>query len=210
MKSLYVTAIAIFMTSSVSAADLGVWGDLYPVEEQDMLSVINQRLTAMEKSGELAQKQEEFTNRVKENTLRPPPVKGIGKANESRTHYFDPSFVVSKDIADNKGNIFAIKGTKHNPLESIPFNHTLYFINGDDLEQVEWMKRQKPKTIQYSIVLVNGNIKTATEALSARIFFDQNGVMTSKFGITEVPARVTLAEDRLRLRVDTINPEDDK
>ncbi len=31
-----------------------------------------------------------------------------------------------------------------NPLQYVPFNQTLYFINGDDPEQIEWMKRQSP------------------------------------------------------------------
>ncbi|EFI6756224.1 conjugal transfer protein TraW, partial [Escherichia coli] len=36
---------------SVAAADLGTWGDLWPVKEADMLTVIMQRLTALEQSG---------------------------------------------------------------------------------------------------------------------------------------------------------------
>ena len=38
---------------SVAAADLGTWGDLWPVKEPDMLTVIMQRLTALEQSGEM-------------------------------------------------------------------------------------------------------------------------------------------------------------
>ncbi len=35
---------------SVAAADLGTWGDLWPVKAPDMLAVIMQRLTALEQS----------------------------------------------------------------------------------------------------------------------------------------------------------------
>lgn len=41
---------------SVAAADLGTWGDLWPVKEPDMLTVIMQRLTALELSGEMGRK----------------------------------------------------------------------------------------------------------------------------------------------------------
>ncbi|EHI7400468.1 type-F conjugative transfer system protein TraW, partial [Escherichia coli] len=41
---------------SVAAADLGTWGDLWPVKEPDMLTVIMQRLTALEQSGEMGRK----------------------------------------------------------------------------------------------------------------------------------------------------------
>ncbi|SPX55390.1 conjugal transfer pilus assembly protein TraW [Klebsiella pneumoniae] len=35
-----------------------------------------------------------------------------------------------------------------NPLQYVPFNQTLYFINGDDPVQVAWMKRQTPPTLE--------------------------------------------------------------
>ncbi|MDA6274943.1 conjugal transfer protein TraW, partial [Escherichia coli] len=40
----------------VAAADLGPWGDLWPVKEPDMLTVIMQRLPALEQSGEMGRK----------------------------------------------------------------------------------------------------------------------------------------------------------
>ncbi|MGG8885134.1 type-F conjugative transfer system protein TraW, partial [Escherichia coli] len=38
---------------SVAAAALGTWGDLRPVKEPNMLTVITQHLTALEQSGEM-------------------------------------------------------------------------------------------------------------------------------------------------------------
>ena len=57
---------------SVAAADLGTWGDLWPVKEPDMLTVIMQRLTALEQSGEMGRKMDAFKERVIRNSLRPP------------------------------------------------------------------------------------------------------------------------------------------
>lgn len=48
------------MGQSVAAADLGTWGDLWPVKEPDMLTVIMQRLTALEQSGEMGRKMDAF------------------------------------------------------------------------------------------------------------------------------------------------------
>ena len=45
-----------------------------------------------------------------------------------------------------------------NPLQYVPFNQTLYFINGDDPAQVAWMKRQTPPTLESKIILVQGSI----------------------------------------------------
>lgn len=188
---------------SVWAKDLGTWGEMYPIAEQDMLTTIQTRLKAMEASGELAQEQEAFKKRVIEHTLRPKAVEGLTLAQENSTHYIDPSLTVSEDLKDHHGKVFARKGQVINPLDTVPFNDTLYFIDGDNPQQVAWMKRQKPATLQYRIILVNGDVRETTQALDARIYFDQNGVLSRRFALTAIPARVTLAEDRRRLRVDT-------
>jgi len=195
---------------SAGAKDLGTWGDLYPVQEQDMLTFIQQRLKSMEADGSLAREQKAVQERVKAHILRPPPVAGLRLADKNETHYIDPTFTVDKDIADGKGMVFAHKGDRINPLEHVPFRETLYFIDGDDKRQIDWMKQQKPDTVISKIVLVNGNIKTSGESLDAQVYFDQNGTLCRKFQLDAVPARVTVAADGKRLRVDTFAMEGGK
>lgn len=195
--------ILLLLPAVVQAKDLGTWGELYPVAEQDMLTTIDNRLKAMEASGELAREQEAFKQRVIDNTLRPPPVEGLTIAQENSTHYIDPSFTVAEDLKDLQGRVFARKGQVVNPLDSVPFSDTLYFIDADNPQQLAWMQAQKPATLMYRIILVNGDIREATKALDARIYFDQGGMLSQKFALTSIPARVTLSEDRHRLRVDT-------
>lgn len=190
---------------AVQAADLGTWGDLYPITEPDLIGTIGQRLHDMEESGELAQKQEEFKQRVIENSLRPKPVNGLAIAQENTTRLFDPSFVVDKDIADHQGTVFARKGQRVNPLDSIPFAQTLYFIDADDKRQLAWFRAQKTATLGIKVILVNGDIREATQALGTRIYFDQDGVLSKKFALTAVPARVIAAPDGHQLQIDTFN-----
>jgi hypothetical protein len=52
--------------------------------------------------------------------------------------------------------VFARKGDVLNPLKTVPFMQTLYFIDGDDPDQVAWMKRQVPDTLISKIILVKG------------------------------------------------------
>lgn len=143
---------------SVAAADLGTWGDLWPVKEPDMLTVIMQRLTALEQSGEMGRKMDAFKERVIRNSLRPPAVPGIGRTEKYGSRLFDPSVRLAADIRDNEGRVFARQGEVMNPLQYVPFNQTLYFINGDDPAQVAWMKRQTPPTLESKIILVQGSI----------------------------------------------------
>ncbi len=83
---------------SVAAADLGTWGDLWPVKEPDMLTVIMQRLTALEQSGEMGRKMDAFKERVIRNSLRPPAVPGIGRTEKYGSRLFDPSVRLAADI----------------------------------------------------------------------------------------------------------------
>lgn len=195
--------LILLFPGSVLAKDLGTWGELHPIAEQDMLTTIQNRLKVMEDSGEMAREQEAFKQRVIANTLRPKPVEGLTLAQENTTHYIDPSLTVSEDLKDHEGRIFARKGQVVNPLDTVPFTDTLYFIDADNPEQLAWMKAQKPGTLTYRVILVNGDVREATKALDTRIYFDQDGTLSLKFALKAIPARVTLAEDRRRLRVDT-------
>ncbi|SQK41238.1 IncF plasmid conjugative transfer protein TraD [Escherichia coli] len=173
---------------SVAAADLGTWGDLWPVKEPDMLTVIMQRLTALEQSGEMGRKMDAFKERVIRNSLRPPAVPGIGRTEKYGSRLFDPSVRLAADIRDNEGQVFARQGEVMNPLQYVPFNQTLYFINGDDPAQVAWMKRQTPPTLESKIILVQGSIPEMQKSLDSRVYFDQNGVLCQRLGIDQVPA----------------------
>lgn len=61
--------------------------------------------------------------------------------------------------------MFARQGEVMNPLQYVPFNQTLYFINGDDPAQVAWMKRQTPPTLESKIILVQGSIRLLITAI---------------------------------------------
>lgn len=195
------------LTGSVTAADLGTWGDLWPVAEPDMLTVIESRLQALQQSGEMDKKMTAFKDRVVRNSQRPPAVEGITRAVRYGIRWFDPSIRLDRDVSDHEGRVFARAGEVFNPLSVVPFNETLLFIDGDDAEQVAWAARQKPLTLITRIILVKGNIPETSEKLDSRIFFDQNAALTARFAISEVPARVTAAPSGMRLKVEVIPPD---
>ncbi|HDV8925755.1 TPA: conjugal transfer protein TraW, partial [Escherichia coli] len=105
------------------------------------------------------------------------------------------------------GRVFARQGEVMNPLQYVPFNQTLYFINGDDPAQVAWMKRQTPPTLESKIILVQGSIPEMQKALDSRIYFDQNGVLCQRLGIDQVPARVSAVPGDRFLKVEFIPAE---
>lgn len=63
--------------------------------------------------------------------------------------------------------MFARKGDVVNPLKTVPFVQTLYFINGDDADQLARMKRQVPETLMSKIIPVRGSIPTPPQRWTA-------------------------------------------
>lgn len=191
-KRLPLTALMLLTLSVGSGAkDLGTWGNVFEPAEQDMLTFIQNRLKGMEQTGELDRLREEATARVKEHAVRPTPVEGLSKAVTYRSFAWDPTFTVKETITDMKGNVVAHKGETVNPLDKVPFSQVLYFIDGDDREQVNWTRQQIAGQTDFKVILVKGNIRESSDALNERIYFDQSGVLTRKFGFEHIPARIS-------------------
>lgn len=194
-------AAVVIMTLSASAGakDLGTWGNVFEPVEQDMLVFIQNRLKSMEQSGEMDKLKNEAIERVKRNAVRPPPVAGLSPAVTYRSFPYDPTFTVNETITDMRGNIIARKGDQVNPMDRVPYNQTLFFIDGDNREEVAWMKKQLGSAGDFKIILVKGNIKETSDALDERIYFDQAGVLTTKFGFEHTPVRITRDDRKLKV-----------
>ena len=197
----------LLLAGAGQATDLGSWGDLYPVQEENMLQAITRRLTDLQQSGVLGQRIQDFQKRAVERSERPTPVPGIGRTEKWALRQFNPAIVLSADIRDNEARLIVAKGQVFNPLTLVPFRETLYFINADSPDQLAWMKRQVPKTPVYKIILVQGSIPETSRVLDVRIYFDQGGALCQRFGITRVPVRVTSAPGNILLNIEEIPPD---
>ncbi|MFK3662757.1 type-F conjugative transfer system protein TraW [Scandinavium sp. NPDC088450] len=183
----------------LQAKDLGTWGQLWPPSEPDLLTFIQDRMKSMEESGEMARLKREAIARVKRHAVRPPAVPGLTPAVDYRASLLDPTFTVAETVTDLQGNVIARKGDRVNPLDRVPYHQTLYFIDGDNPDQIRWIRRQIAGKTDFKIILVNGNIKETSDALDEQIFFDQAGVLTTKFGFEHTPVRVTRDDRQLKI-----------
>lgn len=190
------------LSAGVSARDLGTTGHLFTIEEPDMLTFIKQRLQAMEDSGEMAKMQKETEERVKAHAVRPTPVAGLSPAVTTRSFDFDPTFTVRETITDMQGRVIAKQGDQVNPLDRVPFSEVLYFLDGDNRAQVAWVKKQIAGQMNFKVILVNGNIRETSDTLDEPVYFDQAGVLTTKFGFTHTPVRIS-RDDRV-LKVEEV------
>ena len=183
------------------AEDLGTVGATYAIAEPHLLSYIAQTLRDKEKSGELANLEERAKSRVIESIRNPKPLAGIRPTETARTFYFDPSIKVEQNITDGKGNIIVPAGTTKNPLEVVSLSKHLLFFDGRDPQQV----RQARALIDHyggklKPILIAGSYLDLMKAWQLSVYFDQQGVLTTKFGITQVPALVS--QEGMRLRID--------
>jgi conjugal transfer pilus assembly protein TraW len=130
-------------------------------------------------------------------------LKGIINAKENKEYFFDPTFILKEDLLDHKGQLIHKAGTKVNPLEQVPLSSDLIFINGDNLKQVEFaLSHYEAKASKAKIILVKGAPMKLQKEHKIWIYFDQNGILTSKFGISQVPAVVR--QDKLRLKISEV------
>lgn len=185
----------------IFADNLGVYGEVFPIAEPDLLQYIHQRLEEMQQDGQMAAMQKKMTQRVIQHVLRPPALPGITKVSTPVTYYYDPTFVVTQNIVAPNGEMIVKAGTRVNPLALEHFNEVLLFINADDPLQVSWAKAEMAEFSITKVILVEGNIKNASQKLG-RIYFDQDGVITKKLGISKVPALVKA--DGLKLEIDEV------
>jgi conjugal transfer pilus assembly protein TraW len=195
-------------TASPPVIGLGVYGETFPVEENNLLEVIRAKLQDLSGSGKLEDHQKTILNKAREQLNRPPAVKGLTRTKFPKSFPYDPSIVVPYDFKDHQGQTFHRKGTRVNPLDTHRMNCPLLFVDGDDAEQVFWAIQQykaatslhKPK-----IILVQGAPFNLSKKLNLPVYFDQFGVLVKKLGITQVPARVSQKEKALV--IDEVDPK---
>ena len=190
-------------TAPARAEDLGVIGKVYQITERDLIEAMKDRLRQMEKSGELARKQTEYKNRVISGIEHPNPIPGIKTTEVASTHYYDPSMIVDRDIVTAEGKLMYPRGTKVNPLDYIGWNTYLLFVDGRDQKQLDSSKRimdtsDKP----VKLVLVAGEPLNLMRKWKKQMYYDQGGILTRRFAITQVPAMVR--QEGRRLRIDEL------
>ncbi len=182
------------------AENLGTIGPTYPIAEKSLLEVIMSRLRAKEASGELKKLEQEARERAAAAVNSPKPVAGLHRTEVPRTFYFDPSFTLQTNVVDERGAVLFPAGTRKNPLEVVSLSKHLLFFDARDPRQVE-RARELIDRYQGKVkpILVGGSYMDLMKRWNKQVFYDQDGTLIRKFGITAVPAIVSQEGQRLRI-----------
>ena len=130
----------------------------------------------------------------------PAEVLGLARVETARTYYFDPTFVLDRNIVDENGSLLFPAGTRKNPLDVVSLSKHLLFFDARDVRQVakareliaRYQGRVKP-------ILVGGSYIDLMKAWNTPVYYDQEGTLVRKLGITGVPAIVSQEGSRLRI-----------
>mgnify|MGYP000954107651 FL=1 len=185
------------------AMDLGVIGPTYEISEPHLLQMIEQRLREKERSGELGRLEAQARERGIATVKNPPPVTGLRPTDTVRTFYFDPSFTLDRNLLGPQGELLFAAGTRKNPLEVVSLSRHLLFFDARDPRQVG-RARQLIALYQGRVkpILVGGSYLDLMQSWHLPVYYDQQGLLTRRLGITQVPALVS--QDGLRLRIDEL------
>lgn len=179
------------LSNSVSAKDFGNRGANYPVAEESILLMFQKKLGALD-----LKKEEERMHRIAEERVKnPAPVSGIVPAKETREFWHDPTYILTEDAVLPCGRVLYRAGTAVNPLDYMDLDRRLFFVDGREKKQVEWLKsRLLPDSssgankIEDRIILVGGSPMELQDKLGFEVYFDQAGELTTRFGIKGSPA----------------------
>lgn len=182
------------------ALDAGVIGPTYEIGEPHLLRFIEQRLLDKAASGELQRLEEEARARGVDTVRKPPPVASLITTRTKRSFYFDPTYVLDHNVSDAQGRLMFAAGTRANPLDIVSLSRRLFFFDARDPRQVAQaralMKRYDGKV---KPILTGGSYLNLMQAWHSPVYYDQQGLLTRRLGIRQVPALVSQEDKRLRI-----------
>lgn len=206
LKALIPLSIAALLLISgcmpVCASDLGNYGETFDIAEVDLLKMLGAKLKKAESSGRIDQLNKQFAATAERHIEEPAPVAGVSHTTRPRSWLFDPSIVVPRDFADQNGRVFAHAGDRINPLERLPtYNKTLIFIDGGDPAEVGFAlsTRKRVGAERALIILTGGAPMKLMSSAKVAVYYDQQGILVQKFGITQVPATVERQGNALKI-----------
>ena len=163
------------------------------------MKLIESRLNALVKSGEMAAIEKRWVSRVSDHANRPTPV-GLKRATKNNTYRYTPVIMLSQDILDTDGHVLWAKGTRVNALERMStYQPHWLLLDADDLAQVRWAKRMLRRHVDAKVILTGGEVGKIEQELNHPIYFDQAGRISHQLGIRRVPALVSREGNALRI-----------
>lgn len=199
VRALIVLALLAAAAGGVGAQDLGRHGGTYKIIEPDMLALMQKKAQEFVDSGKYDAWKKESIERTRKSIMEPDPVP-MSSLPEHKSRLWDPTIRQETAIVHPEtGDVIVPAGTEVNPLDHVSLDQVLIFIDGREPKQMEWALKEGGKG-RSKIILTAGPWIDLMQKHQQRLYFDLNGVLTAKFGITGVPA--TIRQEGRKLRIE--------
>ena len=205
-KAKFLLIFVIFLLPSITGAhDFGKQGVMVPILELNLLAVLKTRISELQQTGYFKKLAFAYQNQMRKEMDRPGSVTDITTTVNPKSWFYDPSILMPQNLYSPFGTLIVKAGEKYNPLQTIHLGEVLLFYNADDLNQVKWAKQEEGQFKgRDKLILVNGSVLTQRSEFKKPIYFDQLGLLTTRFHIQHVPAIVK--QVGLRLKVSEVLP----
>jgi conjugal transfer pilus assembly protein TraW len=180
----------------LSAKDLGIQGHLFPIEEEDLLESLKNKIAHLSEN-EVNMIQGKVQNHYATQVQNPSPIPSLQEAKVYHLFYLNPTICAEEEIKDHKGHMVVTKGKCFNPLETIVHLDALLFFDAANPMHLAWAKRENQRN---KWVLVKGQPLELEEQENRPVYFDQLGILVKKFNIHHLPAKVS--RDGLQLKIE--------
>ena len=196
-------AVLTVLEGPAQARQLGTIGPTYGISEPHLLTFIESRLQEKQRSGELARLMEAARQRSIASVRQPAPVEGLRSGTRARSFLVDPSFTLDRPIFDAQGRLLFAAGTRKNPLDVVSLSRRLLFFDARDPRQLAHASRVvATEGRRVKPILTGGSYLDLMRRWWVPVYYDQQGVLTRRLGIQQVPALVS--QEGLRLRIDEL------
>jgi conjugal transfer pilus assembly protein TraW len=185
------------------ARDLGTIGPTYPIAEPHLLQMIEQRLREKERSGELARIEAQARARGVAAVRQPAAVEGVRTTTVARSFHVDPSITLDQNILGAQGELLFAAGTRVNPLDVVSLSRPMLFFDARDSRQVRQARALIDRSpARVKPILTGGSYLDLMQSWRVPVYYDQQGRLTQRLGIAQVPALVS--QEGRRLRIDEL------
>ena len=177
--------------SVASSQTILTLGAVYPITETDMRMMLQRKADALQHSDAWQRVQTRIRNDAKEAIEHPQAVSGITPAVENRTWHMTPSATLTHPITDAQGRVILPMGYTVYPLHTIALHHRYIFIDAERRKETRWVRQQcwgTTSRLPCRIILTAGRPIELSNRLGVPIYFDQQGKISSSFGIHHTPA----------------------
>jgi len=175
------------------AHDISAQGICFSIQEEDMKDFM---IRQMRKKSIQKNIKEAFQHSIEQSVIQK-KVSRLTRVVVNKTYFVDPTQMIDQQMIPNSPK-------KINPFDRVTFRKTLIFVDANDSDQMNWLKKGLTKWENNTVILVGGSLLEAQKTLGQKVFVDQTGELADYFHLKHVPAIVKESIEKKQWQVKEI------